>query len=45
MSPKNVRWLLGELPSLLESGVLDGAAAERLRRHYESSAGKSRNWR
>ena len=44
MSQKNVRWLLGELPSLLEGGVVDGAAAERLRRHYETAAGRSRNW-
>jgi len=44
MSQKNVRWLLGELPTLLENGVIDGAAAERLRRHYESAAGPSRNW-
>ena len=44
MSQKQIRWFLGELPSLLENGVIDGAAAERLRRHYESAAGPSRNW-
>ena len=44
MSQKQIRWMLGELPTLLENGVIDGAAAERLRRHYESAAGPSRNW-
>ena len=44
MSQKQIRWMLGELPTLLENGVIDGAAAERLRRHYETGAGKSRNW-
>ena len=44
MSQKQIRWMLGELPTLLEGGVIDGATAERLRRHYASAAGKSRNW-
>lgn len=44
MSQKQIRWLLGELPTLLDEGVIDGAAAERLRRRYESAAGQSRNW-
>lgn len=44
MAQKNIRWLLGELPTLVNDGVLDGAAAERLRRHYEATAGKSRTW-
>ena len=44
MSQKQIRWMLGELPTLLEGGIIDGATAERLRRHYESAAGKSRNW-
>ena len=44
MSQKQIRWLLGELPTLLNEGVVDGATAERLRRHYEPAAGKSRNW-
>ncbi len=44
MSQKQSRWMLGELPTLLENGVIDGATAERLRRHYETGAGKSRNW-
>lgn len=44
MSQKQIRWFLGELSTLLENGVIDGAAAERLRRHYESTAGPSRNW-
>jgi uncharacterized membrane protein len=44
MSQKQIRWMLGELPTLLENGVIDGGAAERLRRHYESAAGPSRNW-
>lgn len=44
MSQKQIRWLLGELSTLLDEGVIDGAAAERLRQRYESAAGKSRNW-
>ena len=44
MSQKQIRWVLGELPTLLEGGVIDGATAERLRRHYEAAAGPSRNW-
>ncbi|HAL92773.1 MAG TPA: hypothetical protein DCM68_07100 [Verrucomicrobia bacterium] len=44
MSQKQSRWLLGELPTLLNEGVIDGGAADRLRQHYESAAGKSRNW-
>jgi len=30
----SVRWLLGELPKLEKDGVIDGAAAERIRAHY-----------
>jgi len=44
MSSKKIRWILGELPTLLNEGVIDGSAAERIRRHYESLAGKTRNW-
>ena len=44
MSQKKIRWLLGELPTLLQEGVIDGSAAERIRRHYEARAGKTRNW-
>jgi uncharacterized membrane protein len=44
MSQKQIRWLRGELPTLLNEGVVDGATAERLRQHYEAAAGKSRNW-
>lgn len=44
MSQKNIRWLLGELPALVNAGALDGATADRLRRHYEAAAGKPRNW-
>ncbi len=44
MSQKQIRWLLGELPTLLNEGVINGAAADRLRQHYESAAGKGRNW-
>jgi hypothetical protein len=36
MSSGKARWLLGELPGLVAGGVIDQAAAERLRRHYES---------
>jgi uncharacterized membrane protein len=31
---KNVRWLYGEIPGLVERGVLDAAASERLHLHY-----------
>jgi len=34
MSHQPVRWLLEELPALVRQGVLDEAAAARLRRHY-----------
>lgn len=44
MSQKQIRWLLGELPTLLNEGVIDGATSERLRQRYESAAGKTRNW-
>lgn len=44
MAHKQIRWLLGELPTLVNNGVLDGATAERLRQHYETVGGKSRNW-
>ena len=44
MSQKQIRWVLGELPTLMQEGVIDGATAERLRLHYESAASKSRNW-
>ena len=36
MSQRQIRWLLGELESLVASGVLDGAAAGRLRDHYQA---------
>jgi len=34
MNKKGVRWLYGELPQLVEQGVLTSDAAERLRGHY-----------
>jgi hypothetical protein len=36
MSARRARWLLGELPGLVAGGVIDGAAADRLRRHFEA---------
>jgi uncharacterized membrane protein len=33
------RWLQRELPALIAGGVLDQAAADRLRRHFEAEAG------
>ena len=44
MAQKQIRWLLGELPTLLDEGVIDGRTAERLRLRYESAAGAGRNW-
>jgi uncharacterized membrane protein len=35
MSSSKARWLLGELPGLVTGGVIDQAAAERLRHHFE----------
>ncbi len=43
MAQKQIRWLLDELPALQSEGVIDDAAANRLRRHYASQAGQSRN--
>jgi uncharacterized membrane protein len=37
MSRRRVAWLYGELPRLVEKGVLSPQAAEDLRRHYGSS--------
>ena len=34
MNKRAIRWLYGEIPSLVESGVLGPDAAERLRTHY-----------
>lgn len=34
MSKRAIRWLYGQLPLLVESGVLDSPAAERMREHY-----------
>jgi hypothetical protein len=36
MSSGKARWLLGELPGLVAGGVIDQAAAERLRQHFET---------
>ena len=38
MAKRPVRWLLGELPKLEAEGVIDGAAAERIRAHYPEPA-------
>lgn len=37
-------WLLHELPGLVERGVLDAAAAERLRAHYAGAAAQPGFW-
>lgn len=37
-------WLLRELPHLVASGVLDAAAAERLRAHYAARADGRNRW-
>ncbi|MEQ1439654.1 DUF2157 domain-containing protein [Fontimonas sp. SYSU GA230001] len=39
-----VRWLLDELPRLIEAGVLDAAAAGRLRQHYAAAASARGVW-
>jgi len=36
MSQKHIRWLLGELDSLVSGGVLEASSAGRLREHYEA---------
>lgn len=43
MGRLSIRWLLGELPKLEAEGVVDAAAAERLRKHYtEKTSGSGR---
>lgn len=39
---KEASWLLDELPGLVQKGVVDEAAAARLRAHYASVAGPAR---
>lgn len=41
MARPPVRWLYDELPRLVERGVLDGAAAERVREHYGPAPAKA----
>jgi uncharacterized membrane protein len=36
MSSSKARWVLGELPGLVAGGVIDQAAADRLRQHFEA---------
>lgn len=43
MESKHVHWLLGELPLLVDKGVLPAEAAEGLRRHYAGAKNKSRS--
>jgi uncharacterized membrane protein len=38
MAKRPIRWLLGKLPKLEAEGVIDGAAAERIRAHYGEPA-------
>ncbi len=42
MSEKKRRWLMGELPGLVEAGVLSEFYAEALREHYEQNPGSTR---
>lgn len=42
MSRHPIRWLYGQLPSLVEAGVLDSRAAARIREHYGEPAGRGR---
>lgn len=44
MSRKESNWLLGELPALVTEGVLDAAAAERLRARYAGAGRGGRSW-
>jgi uncharacterized membrane protein len=39
MTSGKARWLQRELPGLVAGGVIDRAAADRLRQHYEAAAG------
>lgn len=39
---KEAGWLLTELPALVEKGIVDAAAAERLRAHYADAPGVAR---
>src|SRR5215468_1659385 len=39
MTSSKGQWLLRELPGLVAGGVLDQAAADRLRQHLEAEAG------
>jgi len=41
MSKRSIRWLNEELPRLVDDGVLDEAAAERLRERYPASSSLS----
>ena len=45
MARHNAGWLLSELPTLVEEGVLSQSAADRLRTRYADAAGADeRNW-
>ncbi len=39
---RRLRWLLDELPGLVDAGILDAAAADRVRAHYGGGARRSR---
>ena len=41
---KEADWLLRELPTLVERGVLDAPAAHRLREHYARAGGAGPSW-
>ena len=45
-SKRNIEWLRDELPALVEKGVLNADAADRLREHYSEATAsqESRNW-
>lgn len=40
MSQKNVRWLYGQLPELVDKQVVTADTAERIKQHYQSSESK-----
>jgi hypothetical protein len=40
VSKRHVQWLFQELPTLVSSGIVTEATAERLRQHYGTGSGK-----
>ena len=44
MNKKAVQWLYQELPDLVNKGVLQQEAAEKLRSHYGEIKGADKKW-